>query len=98
MTVFDSKEDVKQYLVKVIGNANGTKHMELVDIKVLGPLLESPKYLRDEFGNITDLLEELVQEGKLVEIEYVTPGAEKVRSLYLPVNTTIRMRGPYKIG
>ena len=40
-----------------------------------------------------ELLEEIVNDGGLVEVEYELPGTDRIKSFFLPAGTVVRVRG-----
>jgi hypothetical protein len=84
-----TRDDVKNRIVEIVTEKQGCKATELCAIHEL--------VLADNGdGNgfpIPDLVEELVQEEKLVEIEYVLPSMNyRIKSFLLPAGTQIKMR------
>lgn len=76
-------DDLKDFLVEWVIEHQGVKGGELV---VAGTVRFGEKFK-------LEVLEELVQEGRLVEIEYVLPSMDyRVKSFYLPggAKTTVR--------
>lgn len=84
-----TREDAKNLVCKTITDAQGIK----------GP--EVPARLGDfwtvvAFGDLdlTVLLDELVAEGRIIEVEYVIPQmAERCKSFYLPGGSDVRVKG-----
>lgn len=69
---------------------NGKKGVELVTdvVMKLGEegLLEAEASL-----DLPIILQKMVEEGELVEIEYVLPGTDRIKSFYLPKGTEVRV-------
>lgn len=79
-----TKDQVKQLIVEAV-----TGPIKAVDL-VLEVMQDAPinRAVSDSFG---DYLDELVREGRLVEIEYVLPDMpERVKSVYFPAGTKVR--------
>lgn len=84
-----TKEEAKSLLIERVNSLQGIKAVELVSIK--DGLLELMEF------NISELLEELVREAKIIEIEYFLPqydftglvGHHRAKSFYLPINTIV---------
>lgn len=51
---------------------------------------------RYDFDSINVALEELLSEGKIIELEYVLPQLNhRIKSFYLPAKIEIKIRGEY---
>ena len=76
-------DQAKERLVEKIVGLQGIKATALVSIPEIAVDLQ-------EF-DIPDLLDELVGEGKILEIEYNLPEMpERIKSFYLPAGTKVR--------
>lgn len=80
-----TRNEAKNKIVERITSIQGCKGPEL------------PSNITDFINKLpcelTDLLEELVQEGRLCEVEYVLAGMpDRIKSFYLPPQTEIRVK------
>lgn len=89
-----SKEEAKDILIQYC--THGIKNTDIV----LELSLYCAAFPELSKMDIPELLEELVQENRLVEIEYVLPSMEyRIKSFYLPAGTEItNVRGPVKLA
>ena len=79
-----SNEDAKVLLLDKIVGLQGIKATQLVALPEIAVPLQD--------FDIPNLLDELVQEGKIIEIEYKLPEMDwRVKSFYLPAGTEIRI-------
>ncbi len=87
-----TKEEAKDILVQYC--SAGIKNTELV----LELSLYCAAFPDLSKHDISELLEELVREDRIVEIEYILPSLEfRVKSFFLPVGTEIvAIHGPFK--
>lgn len=75
-----TKEDWKNYIVELVTRKQGCKMIEIICDRKIHALECNPE----------KLVEELVDEGKIIEVEYVLPEMTyRVKSFLLPVGTTI---------
>jgi len=79
---------LKQAIINIVLNKQGCKATELpVEIAVEHPELLS------QLDNVIEVLDELVEEGNLVEVEYVLPNMNyRIKSVYFPKGTQIVVR------
>lgn len=81
-----TRQDAKNTLIGKITSLNGIKATALAAEPDIAIGLQ-------EF-NIPELLDELVQEKRLIEIEYALPDMDwRLKSFYLPVGTTVSIKG-----
>jgi hypothetical protein len=79
-----NKEEVKTFLVEKIVGLQGIKATELFSLPEVAVDLR-------EF-NIIDLMDELIGEGRIVEIEYALPEMNwRLKSFYLPAGTRVKI-------
>ncbi len=79
-----TRDDVKDVLVQAIVNAAGIKGTALVSRP------EVISVLRFLDSDLPDMLEELVEEKRIVEVEYTLPPDHiQVKSFYLPGEAVI---------
>jgi hypothetical protein len=84
-----TRDEVKNKIVEIVTLKQGCKAIELG--AALVEILTQDGDC-DDFP-IPDLIEELVQEEKLVEVEYVLPAMNyRIKSFLLPAGTEIKMR------
>lgn len=77
-----TRDEAKQFLVDKIISLQGCKATQLASDE------EVVKELSMKDHDVPDLLEELVKEGRIIEIEYVLPEMTwRVKSFYLPPGT-----------
>lgn len=79
-----TRKEAKDCLALAIKNANGCKGTEV-------PLLvkENIFEIKDD---ITNLLEEMVEEGLIMEVQYVLPHLpNRIKSFYLPKGTEVHV-------
>lgn len=72
-------------ILKTVTDRNGCKAMDLAANKDIALSCE----LND---SLVDNIETLVFEGKLIEIEYILPQSDRVKSFLLPANTDVRIK------
>lgn len=80
-----SKEDIRKAILDIVRNSNGIKNVDLA-LKVLE---RSIPYLFEShlYG---DCIQELVDEGEIMEIEYVLPHMDyRTKSMYFPKGTKV---------
>jgi hypothetical protein len=76
-----TRDEVKDLIVQVVTDIQGAKTVELVADERLTAFVSF------------ELLEELVAEGRLVEVEYVLPERDwQCKSFYLPKGTDVRVK------
>ncbi len=81
------RQDVKELLVRRISEKQGCKGAEVL------ALSEAAAVMSRHRCDIVELLEELVQEGRLVEVEYALPSMDyKPKKFYLPSGSRIRVQ------
>ena len=81
-----TRDEAKQAIIEVINNHQGCKSTEIP----AGLLKKSVESIFD-YG-ISNLLEELVREDKVIEIEYTLPNMEyRIKSFYLPAKTNYKV-------
>jgi hypothetical protein len=80
-----NREQLKDTIVTL--TRNGIKAMQLIAEEDLAPYLASHQQF-----DLNDIFEELVTEGRIIEIEYVLPNKDRIKSFFLPVGTEIRVR------
>jgi hypothetical protein len=85
-----TKDQIKEYIVKIINDRQGCKAMELVlDHTILSAATEPYQGGADKF-DFLELMSELIAEGKVIEIEYVLSNMNyRAKSFYLPANTKV---------
>lgn len=77
----------KELIIKVVESVQGGKGPELVPV-----LIREFAASGLATDNIPILLQELVDENKLVEVEYVLPSLDfRLKSIYLPKGTKARL-------
>lgn len=80
-------EEIKKFVVRIVEARQGIKGVELAT-KLAGEFF----HYNLEGTVITGILELLVEEGSILEIEYVLPQLEyRVKSFYLPKGSTVRI-------
>ena len=91
MATTNSKEDdFKKLIVEAVAAANGIKSTELV----CHPSIIRRAASDDGAPSVPDLIDELVSEGRLIEIEFVLPHMKyRIKSFLLPAGTDIKIRG-----
>jgi hypothetical protein len=78
-----SGEYLKKIIVDYVNSKQGCKAMELVEIICMVDV-------QDSTMDLSDAIKELVNEGKLVEVEYCLESMDyRVKSFLLPAGTTI---------
>ena len=78
-----NKEEAKQLIIDEVTNLNGCKAIDLTVKKNLLPLVTS------EFS-MYELIDELVSQGRLIEIEYILPIISyRAKSFLLPAGTNV---------
>lgn len=84
MTLAEAKQQVKAAI-------NGRQGCKGTEVPAL--LAYWPEVLDHD---LTKMLDELVQDGELVEVEYSLPcQPERVKSFYLPAGTEVKIPGAY---
>jgi hypothetical protein len=79
-----TKEKAKDFLVNKINSLNGIKATELVCNEEV--IIE----LGLDDHDVPTLLDELVQENRIMEVEYVVPAMKwRIKSFYLPIGSEI---------
>ena len=75
----------KEKLVVLIGD-----HAPINGIRIAIQASKAELFEEGEEGEVLiDTLEELVQSREIVEVEYILPGTDRVKSLFFPYNTAI---------
>ena len=85
----DLKQVVKDAITEVVKGSSGIKLMEII---AHGKIVD---YYMSEAGekfDFVNLVDELVHEKKVIEIEYMLPGTDRVKSFLLPHGTEINIR------
>lgn len=83
-----TKAEMSQLIIETIERLQGCKGTELAF--EIGRQTEGERF---SWGNVPDLLDELVEQKKIREVEYVLPSLNyRCKSYYLPANTEIRVR------
>ena len=78
-------------ITEVIGSVQGCKATELPVL--LREFLNDPQCSQIYQFEIPDLIQEMVQEGMLVEVEYILPNMNyRIKSFLLPANTEIKRK------
>jgi len=72
-------------IIKVVSDKNGCKAMDLAANREIALSV-------DKDDSLMSNVDILVTEGKLIEIEYVLPQSERVKSFLLPANTDVKIR------
>ena len=81
-----TKEQVKEAVEKLICDKQGIKAVTLASDPEIYKVLDNECFL--------DIMEELVKEGRVVEIEYSIPSMSyRVKSFYLPGGSVVGVRG-----
>jgi hypothetical protein len=76
------REEIKQVITDVVTRMQGCKATELASDESLVPL---------PINDFPGLLEEMIKEGRLVEIEYILPHLSyRIKSFLLPPGTEVR--------
>jgi hypothetical protein len=84
-----AKEGLKDLLADIINESMGIKATELAAHERLTPKL---KEIKEAGICLVDLLSELRDEGRIVEVEYILPDySYRLKSFYLPSGTKINM-------
>lgn len=82
------RDEIKRRIVEIVQGHGGIKLMELV------ARLDSETIVAIKSG-LSDIVEELVREGRLCEIEYMIPGQDeigRVKSFLLPPQSRVVIR------
>ena len=81
-------EEIKDKIVAYVTERQGMKHMEVFAMPDL------PDVVRDmASGDLAGILEELVQEKRLVEVEYALPEqGYRIKSFLLPAGSHVWIR------
>uniref|UniRef100_A0A6M3L8D9 Uncharacterized protein n=1 Tax=viral metagenome TaxID=1070528 RepID=A0A6M3L8D9_9ZZZZ len=81
MISFEQKELLKDRILELVNN--GIKGTELV-VKIIS---ESDVLIHTD---VVKVIEELMEQGEMIEIDYVLPSMEyRIKSFYLPKGTSI---------
>jgi hypothetical protein len=85
MSSGEARRIAKDVLAKLVNDRSGIKAVELVIQKELLDL--------DCIHDVTELLDELVNEGRVVCIEYtLPPDNDRLKGFYLPAGTALRIK------
>ena len=77
---------MRDAILKVVSSSQGIKNVDLA-LKVLTELLPSSEFKAEQ---VMEELEKLVNEGEVIEIEYVLPEMNyRIKSFYLPKGTKL---------
>jgi hypothetical protein len=88
MTKVYTKDEVKDIVVDLVTSCQGAKATQLAAVAVeqIAGVLESTGY-------DPEIVEELVAEGRLVEVEYILPDMDyRCKSFLLPQGTKVRVK------
>jgi hypothetical protein len=78
-----TKDEIKQLIVERVSEKAGLKAVHLA----------SEEDIVLACKDLPSICEELVEEGRLVEVEYVLPEMDwRIKSFYLPAGTVVRVR------
>jgi hypothetical protein len=86
---------IDQAIINAITEYGVLKGTELIT-KIPNDVLNRAFDGEPEFANsdlFLDRLYKLAQEGKILEVEYVLPDSDRVKSLFFPARTEIRIVG-----
>jgi len=77
--------DVKELIVRKVNSLNGVKATALAgDPEVIEACLAAERDMHEDV-ELVHLIDELIQDGELVEVEYILPDMQyRVKSLLLP--------------
>jgi hypothetical protein len=82
-----TKEQACKIIVDAVSSVGGCKLTELI-------LHEKIREITREVGQLADMVEELVERGELVEVEYIRPDADyRVKSFLLPKGSVFSSGG-----
>lgn len=79
-----NKQEIKELFVRTVVLRNGCKASELATVEIIDLVLSGTGYA------FTDLVDELVNEGKLSRIEYTTP-YDSTKTFLIPTGTHIKL-------
>ena len=79
-----NKEEIKELFVRTVVLRNGCKASELATVEIIDLVLAGTGYA------FTDLVDELVNEGKLSRIEYTTP-YDSTKTFLAPGGTQVKL-------
>ena len=96
-------EKVRQFMVSVVNDRNSVKATELITAVTVAMVdSESPTHIEGmkdlkpncQLGDaLNQVMEELIQQGELIELEYTTPNLDcRLRSLLFPKGTAFTNR------
>lgn len=87
----EDKAKAKEIIVKVIERDAPITGMRLAsNLSLIANILHNEE-LEHLWTEIPNLAEELVNEDKIVEIEYILPNTERIKSIYLPKGTKVKI-------
>lgn len=79
-----NKQEIKELFVRAVVLRNGCKASELATVEIIDLVLVGTGYA------FTDIVEELVNEGKLNRIEYTTP-YDSTKTFLVPAGTHVKI-------
>ncbi|MDD5008557.1 MAG: hypothetical protein PHC68_09215 [Syntrophorhabdaceae bacterium] len=85
----DLKQVLKKKISAIVNGSTGIKLMELVSHELLVDYYTSEAGERYDFS---DLVEELVSSGEIVEVEYCLPRSDRIKSFLLPGKSKVNVR------
>jgi hypothetical protein len=86
-----TRDEVKNRLVQAVEHHQGGKVVEII-ARLAEDLFDWHDSRSVFESDVTEILDELVEEGRLIEIEYVLPNLSyTVKSFYLPAGSTVRV-------
>lgn len=84
---------LKESILKAV--ENGSKGVQVVTDAVV--MLSEQGWSMDRLlseasaASLPEVLEQMVKDGEIVEVEYVLPGSNRVKSFYLPKGTDVKV-------
>lgn len=79
--------EIKDFVVQLVADLQGCKATELA-VELVSRLHAQGKSFE---GDLPELLQALIQEGRILEVEYIVPTSNhKIKSFLLPAHTKIK--------
>ena len=80
----------KQAIIEAVERKQGAK---MTDIAVEPDVVMAMLGMRKDGSNVADLVQEIIDDGDVVEVEYKLPGSDYRRSFLLPAGSIVRVSG-----